>query len=53
MEHCLNDDVAGGALAQKLCPDEEDYFVLKPKHSGFFSTTLDSLLRYLKAHTLF
>jgi hypothetical protein len=26
--------------------------VLKPKHSGFFSTTLDTLLAYLKAKTL-
>jgi nicotinamidase-related amidase len=26
--------------------------VLKPKHSGFFSTTLDVLLEYLKARTL-
>jgi nicotinamidase-related amidase len=26
--------------------------VLKPKHSAFFSTTLDTLLAYLKARTL-
>jgi hypothetical protein len=31
---------------QLLAPDEDDYFVLKPKHSGFFSTTLDILLEY-------
>ena len=30
-----------------LQPEEDDYFVLKPKHSGFFSTTLETLLRYL------
>ena len=24
----------------------QDYFVLKPKHSGFFATTLDTLLDY-------
>ena len=35
-----------------LHPDEDDYFVLKPKHSGFFSTTLDILLDYLQAKTL-
>ncbi len=29
-----------------------DYFVLKPKHSGFFSTTLDTLLEYLEARTV-
>jgi nicotinamidase-related amidase len=31
---------------------EDDYFVLKPKHSAFFSTTLDTLLRYLGTRTL-
>ncbi|HEX8338623.1 MAG TPA: isochorismatase family cysteine hydrolase, partial [Pyrinomonadaceae bacterium] len=35
-----------------LRPDDDDYFVLKPKHSGFFSTTLDILLDYLQAKTL-
>ena len=52
VHHCLNDDVCGKVLAQKLKPEPEDYFVLKPKHSGFFSTTLDTVLRYLGAHTL-
>jgi len=50
--HCLEDDVLGKPIAELLKPDEDDYFVLKPKHSGFFSTTLDILLRYLKAKTL-
>lgn len=35
-----------------LAPDEEDYFVLKPKHSGFFSSTLETLLRYLGTQEL-
>ena len=34
-------------IVSLLQPQEDDYFVLKPKHSGFFSTTLDTLLRYL------
>jgi nicotinamidase-related amidase len=50
--HCLEDDVRGRPLVQLLRPDEDDYFVLKPKHSGFFSTTLDTLLAYIKAKTL-
>jgi nicotinamidase-related amidase len=52
LTHCLEDDVRGKPLAERLRPDEDDYFVLKPKHSGFFSTTLDTLLEYLKANTL-
>src|SRR5262249_40947722 len=46
VRHCLEDGVPGRPLAELLRP-EEDYFVLKPKHSGFFSTTLDILLRHL------
>jgi nicotinamidase-related amidase len=44
--------VRGQAIAEKLRPGENDYFVLKPKHSGFFSSTLEILLRYLEAKTL-
>ena len=53
LEHCLKDDVRGRPVVELLRPDDEDdYFVLKPKHSGFFSTTLDILLDYLQAKTL-
>src|SRR4051812_9225116 len=52
VEHCLADGVRGRELAEKLRPEPDDYFVLKPKHSGFFSTTLDILLEYLGAKTL-
>jgi nicotinamidase-related amidase len=52
LAHCLDDDVKGKPIAELLKPDEEDYFVLKPKHSGFFSSTLDTLLEYLNARTL-
>jgi nicotinamidase-related amidase len=47
VQHCLEDGVRGRPIVELLRPDEEDYFVLKPKHSGFFSTTLDTLLEYL------
>jgi nicotinamidase-related amidase len=52
VHHCLEDDVRGRALAHTLAPDDDDYFVLKPKHSGFYSTALELLLRYLGANTL-
>jgi nicotinamidase-related amidase len=42
----------GGDIVKLLRPEENDYFVLKPKHSGFFSTTLETLLRYLETQTL-
>ena len=52
VDHCLEDNVKGKPIARLLRPDERDYFVLKPKHSAFYSTSLDLLLRYLKANTL-
>ncbi len=52
VSHCLEDDVRGKPIVELLKPDDDDYFVLKPKHSGFFSTTLETLLDYLKVKTL-
>jgi nicotinamidase-related amidase len=52
LEHCLAREVRGKAIAELLKPDGEDYFVLKPKHSGFESTSLDILLSHLGADTL-
>ena len=52
VEHCLHDGVKGEELVRILQPDEDDYFVLKPKHSAFYETTLDILLRYLGTRTI-
>jgi nicotinamidase-related amidase len=52
LEHCLKDKVRGQAIVEQLRPEEDDYFVLKPKHSGFHSTTLTTLLEYLQVKTL-
>jgi nicotinamidase-related amidase len=52
VDHCLQDGVRGRPLAELLRPEADDYFVLKPKHSGFFSTTLDILLDYLRVKTV-
>jgi len=42
----------GAAIAERLRPGEQDYFVLKPKHSAFFATPLDLLLRHLRVRRL-
>jgi nicotinamidase-related amidase len=52
VEHCLESNVRGKQIVELLAPDDDDYFVLKPRHSGFFSTALDLLLQYLGSHTL-
>jgi nicotinamidase-related amidase len=52
VRHCLDEKVCGKPIAEKLQPKPEDYFVLKPKHSGFFASALDILLTYLGTTTL-
>jgi nicotinamidase-related amidase len=52
VDHCLQDGIRGQPIAQLLRPEKDDYFVLKPKHSGFFSTSLDILLEYLGTKTV-
>jgi len=39
--------VPGREVATLLRPREDDYFVLKPKHSAFYDATLDTLLGHL------
>ncbi|MEH7073234.1 isochorismatase family cysteine hydrolase [Neobacillus drentensis] len=36
----------------KLLPEDQDLFLIKPKHSAFFGTALNTLLHQLKVNTL-
>lgn len=52
VNHCIAKASKGSEISRLLQPSDDDYFVLKPKHSGFFSTTLNVLLEYLQVRTL-
>lgn len=52
IQRCLSPDCPGSKVAALLVPTAADYFVLKPKHSGFYSTPLELLLRFLGIETL-
>lgn len=52
VRRCREPNCKGRPLCEALPPGEKDYFVLKPKHSAFYSTTLDLLLRALKTRVL-
>ncbi|MFG6113546.1 isochorismatase family cysteine hydrolase [Halobacillus sp. MO56] len=41
-QHCLND--GNKKLLEAIRPDDGDYFLIKPKHSGFYQSSLQSLL---------
>lgn len=46
--HCTARSSPGRRVSRRLRPTTRDYFVLKPRHSGFFDTTLDTLLDALR-----
>ncbi len=52
VEHCCAANSRGAEISRMLLPAESDYFVLKPKHSGFYATTLELLLEHLRVKTL-
>lgn len=51
-QKCSREESRGSELAKLLEPEESDYFILKPKHSGFYLTPLDILLESLKVKKL-
>jgi nicotinamidase-related amidase len=52
LRHVIDDGTRGAPIAELLRPADEDYFVLKAKHSGFYHTQLDLLIDYLKVKTI-
>jgi len=42
--HCCSQASPGRIVSRRMKPTAQDYFVLKPKHSGFYDTTLETLL---------
>ena len=57
VEHCCDEGRCGAGVSRLLRPEEGgagegDYFVLKPRHSGFFHTSLELLLEHLEVRTL-
>lgn len=49
---CCNPSMPGHQVSRTLSPSDDDYFVLKPRHSAFFGTALDILLEQLHIETL-
>ena len=48
----MTESEAGAAILECLQPGDDDYSVLKPKHSAFYATPLDLLLRHLRVQRL-
>ncbi|WLR55120.1 isochorismatase family cysteine hydrolase [Mesobacillus subterraneus] len=51
IDHCSNE--TSDELIKKIAPEKnQDYFLIKPKHSAFYGTALHTLLQQLKVDTL-
>lgn len=50
--HCTRKTARGRVVSRRLKPERSDYFILKPRHSGFFATSLGPLLEHLKIERL-
>lgn len=51
-DHFMRPAAKGRKVVELLRPEPDDYYVLKPHRSAFYSTTLELLLRELKARRL-
>jgi len=49
LRHCLGAQSPGREMTKLLVPDADDYIVLKPKHSPFYASPLQTILDYIGA----
>jgi nicotinamidase-related amidase len=49
LRHCLRAQSPGREMTKLLVPEPEDYIVLKPKHSPFYASPLQTILDYIGA----
>jgi nicotinamidase-related amidase len=52
VRHCQREQARGRRVVDAIAPSAEDYCILKPKHSGFFATPLDTVIKLLGAKRL-
>ncbi len=52
LKHSLRENSPGRTMVQLLTPEPDDYIVLKPKHSAFYATPLETILAYIGARNV-
>lgn len=52
LEQCTSSKSRGRKVAEILRPDDDDYFIIKPKHSAFYQTSFELVLQYLDVKNL-
>ena len=48
----LAEEGIGKEIIEQFKPEKDDFFIIKPKHSGFYGTQLETLLNDLKVDNL-
>ncbi|HEY6644839.1 cysteine hydrolase [Povalibacter sp.] len=52
VSRCLADDARGREIVKRVIPDVDEYFIFKPRHSGFYATPFQELLERLAVKEL-
>lgn len=52
VKYCTQAGQPGADLVRQLAPQKDDYFILKPRHSGFYASSLETLLEHMGARRL-
>jgi nicotinamidase-related amidase len=52
LSHSLRKDSPGREMVRLLEPEPDDYIILKPKHSAFYATPLETVLSYIGARNV-
>jgi isochorismate hydrolase len=47
VRHCLRVQSPGRKMTKLLAPEADDYVILKPKHSPFYASPLETILDYI------
>jgi nicotinamidase-related amidase len=47
VRRCRRENARGQPVVDAIAPAADDYCILKPKHSGFFATPLDTVIKFL------
>jgi nicotinamidase-related amidase len=51
LRHCLGTECPGREMTKQLVPEPDDYIILKPKHSPFYASPLQTILDSIGAQT--
>lgn len=52
VKYCTAPGQPGAHLVRQVAPEKDDYFILKPRHSGFYASSLEILLENMGVRRL-